>query len=446
MNKRMEDIIMKKFFKDNYSLAVALMAATTFAACSGSDDIIDDNMQQSTVQKTYTLTVTASKGGDAMTRALSLDGSTLNATWTAGDEVAVYKGETSLGTLTAQAAGTNTTLTGTLTGDIAVSDVLTLKFLSPDYDGQDGTLDYIATHCDYATADVEVASVADDVITTSTDADFQNQQAIVKFTLKNTDGSADLSASGLNLSVGGTLFTVTPAGATSDFYIAVPAVSSQTVALVATVGSSTYDFAKTSVTFANGNYYRINVRMSECVDLTSVATAHVGKVIGADGNVYSHAFCATAAGTTASAMIGYVGEKNGTYGTTYYNSTYNHGLAIALTDVQNTSGDEGSQSMNSASAGNAAPNYKKVCPTSCSGWFLASRSQWNNIFTAMGGSTTLRTLFGTVGGSNMMYNSYWSSTSGTTDSRNMFAYGFAGGGWKEGNSTQTAYVRSVFAF
>ena len=67
---------MKKFFKDNYSLAVALMAATTFAACSGSDDIIDDNMQQSTVQKTYTLTVTASKGGDAMTRALSLDGST----------------------------------------------------------------------------------------------------------------------------------------------------------------------------------------------------------------------------------------------------------------------------------------------------------------------------------------------------------------------------------
>ncbi|MBQ7494667.1 MAG: hypothetical protein IJT75_02740, partial [Bacteroidaceae bacterium] len=29
---------------------------------------------------------------------------------------------------------------------------------------------------------------------------------------------------------------------------------------------------------------------------------------------------------------------------------------------------------------------------------------------------------------------------------NTFAYGFAGGGWKEGISTQTAYVRSVFAF
>ena len=40
-----------------------------------------------------------------------------------------------------------------------MDDVLTLKFLSPNYDSQAGTLEYIATHCDYATASVTVTGV-----------------------------------------------------------------------------------------------------------------------------------------------------------------------------------------------------------------------------------------------------------------------------------------------
>ena len=114
----------------------------------------------------YTLSVTAGKGG-VDTKALTLDGTTLNATWAVGDEVTVYKGENLLGTLTAQTAGSNTTLNGTLTGTIAVDDVLTLKFLSSDYASQDGTLEYIAAHCDYSTAEVTVNSISGGNISTT---------------------------------------------------------------------------------------------------------------------------------------------------------------------------------------------------------------------------------------------------------------------------------------
>ena len=147
--------------KNILTLAAQLFVTALLVACSTNDDIADNNTQEQTGKKTYNVMVMACKGSNNTTRALSLDGSTLNATWKVGEEVTVYKGETLLGTLTAQSNGTSTTLKGTLIGDIAVSDALTLKFLSPDYSGQDGTLEYIATHCDYATATVEVTSVTD---------------------------------------------------------------------------------------------------------------------------------------------------------------------------------------------------------------------------------------------------------------------------------------------
>ena len=147
----------------------------------------------------YALSVDATKGADV--KALSLDGKTLNAAWAVGEQVAVYNVTKSAalgGYLEAQSAGASTTLKGSLTGTVEAGDELRLLFLKPIYSAQNGTLAYIASNCDYAVATVTVASVSDGNITTDADAAFENQQAIVKFTLKDKDGN-DLNASSLTI-------------------------------------------------------------------------------------------------------------------------------------------------------------------------------------------------------------------------------------------------------
>ena len=195
--------------KNILSMAALLMAsATVFTACSN-DDNITGEQPSALSQQTYTMTVNASKGGDdaATTRALTLgrnDANTknvLNATWAAGEKVAVYnvtKSKALDGYLEAQSAGASTTLKGSLTGTVEAGDALRLSFLNPIYSAQNGKLAYIASNCDYAVATVNVASVIGGNITTAAAAAFANQQAIVKFTLKDAGGN-NLNASSLTI-------------------------------------------------------------------------------------------------------------------------------------------------------------------------------------------------------------------------------------------------------
>ena len=205
--------------------------------------------------KTYTLTVTAGKGERPDTKALNLNGNTLEATWAKGETVSVYKADALLGTLTAQSAGKSTTLSGEISGEIKKDDELTLKFLSPDYASQDGTIDYIAAHCDYAVATVTVTDVAGTTVTT-TSAQFENQQAIVSFNL-------NVSAKPLIVNVPNLSITVTPSDARANLFVAVPALSSQPVSLRATVGDKQYTLLKNSVTLEAGKYYCIDATLSE---------------------------------------------------------------------------------------------------------------------------------------------------------------------------------------
>ena len=197
---------MKKMMTNIKTLAALLIASVTFAACSSDDNIIDDNIidEQPASQQVYTLSVSATKGGDeALTRALSLDGKTLNATWAQNEEVTVYNKTKKVqldGTLKAQSSGASTTLEGSLTGTIENGDELILRFNSANYASQSGTLDYIAANCDFAEATITVSGVdgENNVIPTST-ASFANQQAIVKFILKDQDNN-DLNVSNLSIS------------------------------------------------------------------------------------------------------------------------------------------------------------------------------------------------------------------------------------------------------
>ena len=127
--------------------------------------------------------------------------------WKEGDQVSVFPASwlTPLGTLTAAASDDgSTSLTGDLTTLPAVNDNLNLLFprATWDYTGQKGILlsdaNSIEKEYDYALADVTVNSVTGNEIATTT-ANFQNQQAIVKFTLQDKDGNA-INATSLNVS------------------------------------------------------------------------------------------------------------------------------------------------------------------------------------------------------------------------------------------------------
>ena len=174
------------------SLAAAIMVAACFTACEKVEVSTGDEVPEEIVTPAITMSVNATKVGE--TKALSDDGSAITSTWTQGDEVEVWTsdGTTKYGTITAQNSGPSTRLSGTLGSTPSDGESLLLKYLSPNYSTQDGTLTGSATSidkvCDYATATV-TATVAGGSVTTNVAA-FTSQQAILKLNLN--DGISDI--------------------------------------------------------------------------------------------------------------------------------------------------------------------------------------------------------------------------------------------------------------
>ncbi len=269
---------MKKIQSSIKMLAALLVAGAAFTACSSDDNTVSEQ-PVNPAQQTYTLTVNATKGSNATTRALEFDGEgALNATWATTENVYVKKGDTwATGSLKPQADGATATLKGTLSGvAIAAGDALTLQFPKSgdiSYSGQLGTLANIAANFDYATAGVTVESVTDGNINVSGTASFTNQQAIIKFTLLNSEGSALASnptafsiTDGTNTvtlsDIPNATYTTNGAGV---LYVAFPAAGeSKTITLTATVDGNAYTYTTSSAkTFSNGNYYAITVKMKK---------------------------------------------------------------------------------------------------------------------------------------------------------------------------------------
>lgn len=241
--------------------AIAAVALLAVFSCTENIEPGVQPVEQTPQGKTYSMTVTASKG-EITTKALAISGITLNATWAENEVVKVFQGESEVGTLKAQSSGSSTSLKGDITGTFATNETLTLKFCGPDYGEQDGTLAYIAANCDYAMADVKVKSITDGNITT-TDATFVNQQAIVEFTLQESDGTAIVGGvTSLTVVAGATTIQVTPASATDPLYVAIPALSGS-IRLEATVNDgTTRSFSKEDATFVNGKFYKVDVKMA----------------------------------------------------------------------------------------------------------------------------------------------------------------------------------------
>lgn len=244
-------------------LAAAISAGTVFYSCNRFEEQLQPQEPQEQGTSAYTLKVKAEKG--TATKALTDEGVTLKASWAAGDDVEVYNvGGDHLGTLVPAVSSTSsTTLSGNLTTAPAMDEVLTLKFRSNNYATQQGTLEYIAANCDYATAEVTVTAVSGNSIET-TPAHFVSQQAIVKFTLRNSGDTGDLNVTQLLVNDGTNTYTITPVSATpSVLYVAIEGFSEKTVTMTANTGSAYYDRTKADVTFENGKFYRIKALMTQ---------------------------------------------------------------------------------------------------------------------------------------------------------------------------------------
>ena len=163
------------------------------------------------------------------------------------------------------------------------------------------------------------------------------------------------------------------------------------------------------------------------------ATAEdLGKMIGADGNIYADADAATAANTTVVAVIAYVGSETG-------NDTYKNGLAIALADEAKSNW---STAMSTCGAKNAITGAK---------WCLPSQDQWNQMFKANGSNegsyTSLNTTITNAGGTALRESGYWSSSEYNPGVRAYFvALGNGSADWRDGLEDLDRQVRACLAF
>lgn len=174
-----------------FILAIACM----MAGCQPVEDLVDPTPNVTPTDGKYTITIQASK--DVGTKALNLDGNTLNAYWDNEEKVYVFKGTESFTNPLSVAPGepnTTATLSGTISG-LAKNDALTLMIprTTWDYTKQDGTLATIQTKYDYATAPVTVSNVNETThAITTTAANFQNEQSIYRFSFKASSSATTL--------------------------------------------------------------------------------------------------------------------------------------------------------------------------------------------------------------------------------------------------------------
>ena len=408
------------------TLFVLLLTGGVLTACSSDDDTEQESVMQT--GKTYGMTVTATKGNTDSkerkaaahtTRALSLTDNALYATWAKTEHVYFRDRDNNVkfsGSLQPQSEGATVKLNGTITPSVTLSLPIEVTLIFPrkewDYTGQVGTLTDIAARYDYATANANISSINGNNVEASQSVSFENQQAIVRFILKdNTNGN--LNATSLRISAKGLMtseidygdITITPTHATNEFFAALRGIRSAQVSLTATVGSDTYIYKRDPVTFTNGSFYPITLKMHKTsypIELANVTDDHIGSVVGQNEMVYPNASAATSAGTVAVAMIAYVGTA----------SNCTHGLAIALTDENST--------MNQSAAVTAAAGHAAI---SGGTWRLPTLMDWQYLFIGCGNGESYSNTPGTVDssalnsklasvGTALLINGsrYWSST------------------------------------
>ena len=281
-----------------FMAALALMTA----ACSN-----DDNEFAQQPQKAEGITITAQlapKTNGAATRAVADNGDNkITVTWAKDEHLAILYtvGSTKKvadATITGvDGSGTATisfTVDGGTTNDTPCTLVYPYSAAKEDHSGVKDAITLLAVQDGTLNANLDVRVGAGTIQTTTPGLTVTTQPAaqfaIWKLTLNN-------SAKDLYITAGGVLIAgAIRSSAGTEFYVAVPAVDSKTVAAVATDGSSnSWFFSKAGVSLAAGKYYQSSPTMNEVgtssseavYKMTGAGTIPAGKTAVLSGVTFS---------------------------------------------------------------------------------------------------------------------------------------------------------------
>lgn len=166
--------------------------------------------------------------------------------------------------------------------------------------------------------------------------------------------------------------------------------------------------------------------------MTSATASDVGKVICSNGHIHTNVSDVTCGGT-ASGMLAYVGSSTG-------NSTYQHGLVIALSDANSTYANWSTQN-------GKCNSYSTARPSASSSWAMPSKAQWEQMIAASS-YANLRDMKGkqssSCGGTAMQSRVYWSSA--VYSGSRYWLVSLNNGYWNDRNDDSDGYARAVFAF
>ena len=375
-----------------------MVAVLTFgtAACSSDDYAITEQPENPT-EKTYTMTIQASKGDDATMRGLYFaDGENskdLRVNWNGKEKIRVVQNGAVIGTLSAALSSTkSTTLTGTVTG-FQVNQAIGFYLLADengkmDYTGQKGAMlddngtGNIEENYDFASYELTGPQCMEAFTTDGSNIvpkdgvyiPFTSQQAIVRFELQKSNGSdlyatkfivTDKNTGKLVQSIDAKSGTktygqvaLTPNNNTSWVYnVALNLEGASDLRLFALDSDGNlYTYEKSGVTFEKGKYYRVKVRMESrdkypLKDITPVDKQFIGWYIGAsgeDGNKEYYAYNSYSADRKA--LIAYVGRVPN-----YFYDFLAIGLHDSMLDGEN--GRESNKNLREYIFGNSVGNY-----------------------------------------------------------------------------------------
>lgn len=375
--------------------ALVLVCAMT-AGCSSDDNLAKiettqpeiDNGNQTAV---YTITVNLDEAGG--TRALNP--TTGVKTFSEDDQIALIYKDNATGQLAKLVSNALTTADISNEGKsatfsfnstpIPVSDSkvryiypasMAATTLPTDVDADnDGTVDYSAlanqngTAASLANVDLGIYDGTASGTVLPTSFTLVNPLTIGAFTIKNnaTDGDITNTINKLTISDGTNTYTVNPS-TLSTIYVAMKPISdTQTVVVQAVVqatdGTTHYVKTVTGKTLAKNNITPVNVKMFTGTPASSALPANLGDFLGADGFIYANTAAATATGTTAVAMIAYLGNE----------SDCTNGLAIELSSSFESKKWDDNEAKNYAESLTAVPGGT---------WRLPSKADWQNMFLA----------------------------------------------------------------
>lgn len=358
-------------------MAALALTAATWSACSNDDE--PTAAEQSAQSRTYTVTTTLSPRNGAATRSTMTDNGdgSISAEWQKDDQIWVgyyqvggdYQKTTAVVTAvdpSTKAATIRVTLTnpnndGNIYFGYPYSYYAETK--NP-YTDQTGTLADI--NANFAAIEGSgVMKVSSSGVTIVPPSSMAPRMCIWKFTFTNgtSNITSDIKKLVINIPENNQTYTVSPSSQ-SPIYVAMYGDGFSTpksISITAETSTGVYRKVAASVTLAAGKTYTTTGLALTSPAVENAGAGDIGSVIGADGNIYPNANIATTFGTTARAMIAYVGSA----------SECTHGLALQLNSSPET--------KNWADA----KSYAEGLATIDGGtWRLPSNADWQNMFLA----------------------------------------------------------------